>query len=62
MNGDAQGIRWLDRILVVCNRWLWLQRKPLVYGLLDSGGTIYRESEQEGFGSRTAVKVRSFEF
>ena len=36
--------------------------KPLVYGLLDSGGTIYRESEQEDFGSRTTVKVRSFDF
>ena len=31
--------------------------KPLVYG-----GTIYRESEQADFGSRTTVKVRSFEF
>jgi hypothetical protein len=29
---------------------------------LVSRGTIYRESEQEGFGSRTTVKVRGFEF
>jgi len=36
--------------------------KPVVHGWLDSQGTIYRESEQEDFGSRTTVKVRSFEF
>jgi hypothetical protein len=36
--------------------------KPLVYGLLDSDGTIYRESAQEDFGSRTTVKAQSFEF
>jgi hypothetical protein len=36
--------------------------KPVVQGWLDSRGTIYRESEQEGFGSRTTVKVRGFEF
>jgi hypothetical protein len=36
--------------------------KPLVHGLLEPGGTIYRESEREEFGTRTTVKVRSFEF
>jgi hypothetical protein len=36
--------------------------KPLVHGLLEPGGTIYRESEREDFGTRTTLKVRSFEF
>jgi hypothetical protein len=36
--------------------------KPLVHGLLEPGGTIYRESEREDLGTRTTVKVRSFEF
>jgi hypothetical protein len=36
--------------------------KPVVHGWLDSRGTIYRESEQEDFGSRTTLKVRTFEF
>jgi hypothetical protein len=36
--------------------------KPVVQGWIDSPGTIYRESEQEDFGSRTTVKLRDFEF
>jgi hypothetical protein len=36
--------------------------KPVVHSWLDSRGTIYRESEQEDFGSRTTVKVRGLEF
>jgi hypothetical protein len=33
--------------------------KPVVHGWLDSDGTIYRESEQEDFGSRTTLKVEA---
>jgi len=36
--------------------------KPLVHGLLDSDGMVYREAEQEEWGARTTVKVRPFEF
>lgn len=36
--------------------------RPLVRGLLEPGGTIYRESEGEEWGSRTTVKVRGFDF
>jgi len=36
--------------------------KPVVQGRLDSRGTIYRESEQEDFGSRATLNVRDFEF
>ena len=36
--------------------------RPLVHGILDSEGTIYRQSEREDFDSRTTIRVRSFEF
>jgi hypothetical protein len=36
--------------------------KLAVQGGFDSGQTIYRESAQEDFGSRTTVKVRGFQF
>jgi hypothetical protein len=48
--------------------WLWLlllpacAGKPLVRGMMEPGGTIYRESEQEEWGSRTTVKVEGFQF
>jgi hypothetical protein len=36
--------------------------RPIVHGWLDSEGTIYRQSEQEDFGSRTTIRMRGFEF
>lgn len=36
--------------------------RPLVRGLFEPGGTIYREDEQEAWGSRSTVKVRGFDF
>ena len=36
--------------------------RPLVQGLLEPGGTIYQDAEQEDYGTRGTVKVRSFEF
>jgi hypothetical protein len=36
--------------------------RPQVHALLDSEGRIYRPSEQEDFGSRTAIRMRGFEF
>ncbi len=36
--------------------------RPLVQGLLEPGGTIYRESEQEEWGSRTTLKVHGMDF
>jgi hypothetical protein len=60
-------MRWVitGSIFVLC--WVVLglsgcAGRPVVQGFLEPGGTIYRESEQEDFGSRSTVKVRSFEF
>ena len=36
--------------------------RPLVQGLFEPGGTIYRESEQEEWGSRSTVKIQGLEF
>jgi hypothetical protein len=36
--------------------------RPVVHGWLDSEGTIYRQSEQEDFASRTTLRMRGFEF
>ena len=36
--------------------------RPVVDGFLDSQGTIHRQSGREDFGSRTTIRVRSFEF
>ncbi len=36
--------------------------KPLVEGMLEPGGTIYRETEREEFGTRTTVKVQALDF
>ena len=35
--------------------------RSLVHGFVDSEGSIYRQSEQEDFDSRTMVRVRGFE-
>ena len=37
-------------------------QKPLVKGFFDEGGTIYRASESEEWGSRSAIKVQPLEF
>jgi len=36
--------------------------RPVVKGLFEPGGTIYREPEQEEWGSRSTLKVRGLEF
>jgi hypothetical protein len=36
--------------------------RPLVQGLFEPGGTIYRESEQEEWGARSTVKIQGLEF
>lgn len=36
--------------------------RPLVKGLFDPGGVIYRDQEAEEFGSRDTLKVRGLEF
>jgi hypothetical protein len=57
------GIREISAIAVpLCMVTSGCAGKPVVHGWLDSRGTIYRESEQEDFGSRTRLKVRGFEF
>lgn len=55
-------MRWTPAILATLLLLAGCTGKPLVHGLLDSEGTVYRESEQEEFGARTTVKVRTFEF
>jgi hypothetical protein len=37
-------------------------KRPLVRGFLEPGGVIYREAEQEDWGSRSTLKVRGFDF
>jgi hypothetical protein len=36
--------------------------KPLVRGFFEPGGVVYREAEQESWGSRSTLKVRGFDF
>jgi len=38
------------------------QDRPLVKGLFEPGGIIYREDEKEEWGSRSTVKVLGGEF